>query len=941
MNFTANALILSALALGFHSSVAAQQAALYQENHSVQYKLGNGLQVILHQDHKLPIAAVNIWYHVGPANERAGRTGFAHLFEHMMLQGAGHLGDRSPFQILESIGATHINATTSFDRTNYFETVPANQLETALWLESDRMGFLLDTLNRTRLTNQRDVVRNERRKFENAPYGLVDEELYHQLFPSSHPYYARIIGSHADIEAARLADVRAFFTDYYAPNNATLVIAGDFDPAAVKGMIERHFGPIPSGPAVVATPTVTPAITAERRVVVTDSVQLPKVILGWLTPSAYQPGDAEANLAALILGGGRSSRFYRELVYKQQIAQSAACSNDSLTLASIFSCELQAKPGVSAEKLEAEADKILAQFLHDGPTPDELEWARNTIETGLILGLEQLGDGTERQGEMDQVANRLNHYNQYTGDPDYLPRDLARYEAVTPDKVREMARGSLGKNQRVVIYGLPGKKVINDVPRSPKETDANVKVKAAHAADFAASQAWRAIPPKSGPEPALRLLQPTLFTLANGLTVHLVERHDRPAITMQLLVLAGSDCNPPSRPGLASITAAMLNQGSTTRTAEQIAAEAARLGTEIDAYSDANTVHIGISLLSRRAAQGLDLIADLALHPQFAAADLERLLSERKTDLMQQLSSPWGMAYRVGFLHLYGPTSPYGYDQLGSEALLRELTRDEVAAFYSRHYGPKNSLLELTGDLTPEQARKLAESTLGKWSSSAAPAVLPPAPTASARRILLVDRPGSPQTTLMALAPGQLRNAADYPEVAVMNAALGGLFSSRINTNLREEHGYAYFTSSAFRYYRGIGPFVVRAQVRADATAPAVDQLFRELDGIRTKPLTNEELSRAKGSILRALVSDFESNKSINEQVASLWLYQLPADYFSTLPARIERVTSAAVQKAAERYILPEKMLLIAVGDKSKMEESLKNLKLGPVESWTDAAATH
>src|ERR1035441_6979316 len=227
MNFTANALILSALALGFHSSVAAQQAALYQENHSVQYKLGNGLQVILHQDHKMPIAAVNIWYHVGPANERAGRTGFAHLFEHMMLQGAGHLGDRSPFQILESIGATHINATTSFDRTNYFETVPANHLETALWLESDRMGFLLDTLNRTRLTNQRDVVRNERRKFENAPYGLVDEELYHQLFPSSHPYYARIIGSHADIEAARLADVRAFFTDYYAPTDSTVLIYGE------------------------------------------------------------------------------------------------------------------------------------------------------------------------------------------------------------------------------------------------------------------------------------------------------------------------------------------------------------------------------------------------------------------------------------------------------------------------------------------------------------------------------------------------------------------------------------------------------------------------------------------------------------------------------------------------------------------------------------------
>jgi zinc protease len=938
MNFTSNALTLSALALGLQFSAAAQQTVLARENHSERYKLANGLQVILHEDHKLPIVAVNIWYHVGPANERAGRTGFAHLFEHMMLQGSEHLGGKSPFQLLESVGATHINATTSFDRTNYFETVPANQLETALWLESDRMGFLLDSLNRTRLTNQRDVVRNERRKWESAPYGLVDEELYHQLFPQTHPYHADVMGSHADIEAARLADIREFFTEYYVPNNASLAIAGDFDPAAARQMIEKYFGPLPSGPAVPATPVVTPAITAEHRVVVTDTVQLPKVILGWLTPPAYKPGDAEANIAALILGGGKSSRFYRELVYKQQIAQTATCSSESRALASIFSCELQAKPGVTAEKLEAEADKIIAKFMQHGPTSTELEGARNTIETGLILGLKQLGDGTARQGELDQLANSLNHYNQYTGDPDYLAKDLARYEAATPHAVLGLVRNTLRKDQRVVIYGVPGKKVIYDVARSPEDTDANVKIEPAHSAAFEASQAWRATPPKPGPEPALTLLQPTIFTLANGLTVHLVERHEKPTVTMQLLVLAGSDSNPPNRPGLASLTAALLNEGTTSRTAEQIAAEAARLGTEMEAYSDANATRIGLSLLSKNAAPGLELIADVALHPLFSATDLTRLLSDRKTALLQQLDSSWGMAYRVAFLNLYGQTNPYGYDQLGSEVLLRDLTRDEVADFYARHYGPKNSLLELTGDLTPDQARRLAESTLGQWRSSAALAAPPPAPTAPARRILIVDRPGSPQTTLAVIAPGQSRNAADYPDAAVMNAALGALFSSRINTNLREEHGYAYFTTSAFRYYRGVGPFLIRAQVRADVTAPAVDQLFRELDNIHTKPLANEELSRAKGFLIRSLLSDFESTKSINDQLASLWLFQLPPDYFSKLPARIEAVTSADVQKAAASYIRPENMLLVAVGDKSIIEESLRNLKLGPVETWTEPA---
>ncbi len=294
-----------------------------------RYKLANGLEVLLHEDHKLPIVAVDIWYHVGPVKERAGRTGFAHLFEHMMFEGSKHVGEKAHFKYLESAGATDINGTTSFDRTNYFETVPANQLELALWLESDRMGFLLDTLDRAKLTNQRDVVRNEKRQGEGRPYGIVDEEVYHQLFPKTHPYYADVIGSHADVEAARLNDVREFFTQYYAPNNATMAIAGDYDPATIKELLEKYFGPIPAGSSVPLSPVVTPPITAERRKVVTDTVQLPKVILAWLSPPAFAPGDADLDLAAEILGQGKSSRMYRELVYKQQIAQSVNCNHDS------------------------------------------------------------------------------------------------------------------------------------------------------------------------------------------------------------------------------------------------------------------------------------------------------------------------------------------------------------------------------------------------------------------------------------------------------------------------------------------------------------------------------------------------------------------------------------------------------------------------------------
>src|SRR5271168_3049080 len=310
------------------------------------YTLPNGLQVILTEDHKLPIVAVDIWYHVGPVKERAGRTGFAHLFEHMMFEGSEHVGEKAHIRYVEGAGATDINGTTDFDRTNYFETMPSNQLELALWLESDRMGFLLETLDRTKLTNQRDVVRNELRQDEGQPYDLADEEMYHQLFPKDHPYHAAVIGSHADVEAARLNDVRDFFEHYYTPNNASIAIAGDFDPAKLRALLEKYFGPIPKGPEVDKVTVTTPPITSERRATITDTVQLPRVSLAWLTPQAFKPGDAEADLFISILGHGKSSRLYRKLVYEQQIAQSVSCENQSLKLASVAECDVTARPGV-------------------------------------------------------------------------------------------------------------------------------------------------------------------------------------------------------------------------------------------------------------------------------------------------------------------------------------------------------------------------------------------------------------------------------------------------------------------------------------------------------------------------------------------------------------------------------------------------------------------
>src|SRR5580693_8016348 len=395
-----------------------------------KYTLPNGLVVILSEDRRLPMVSVNLWYHVGPANEEAGRTGFAHLFEHMMFQGSKHVPPDTHFKFLESAGASDINGTTDFDRTNYFETLPSNQLELALWLESDRMGYLPDKLDQANLSNQQDVVRNERRQsVENSPYGIVDEGLFHQLFPKEHPYYTDVIGSHADIQSAKLEDVRNFFKLYYAPNNASLAIVGDFDPDKARELVEKYFGPLKRGEDVPRIKAQTPPITSERRAIIQDNVQLPRVYMGWLTSPIFKPGDAEADLAATILGGGKSSRLYKKLVYEKQIAQNVAVRQQSLILGSVFELQVTAKAGVKPEDLEKEINAELDAFRKNGPTGAELTRARNLIESRMIAGLETLGGG-------GGVADLLNSYNHYLGTPDFLAADIARYENSTIESIQ-------------------------------------------------------------------------------------------------------------------------------------------------------------------------------------------------------------------------------------------------------------------------------------------------------------------------------------------------------------------------------------------------------------------------------------------------------------------------------------------------------------------------
>jgi zinc protease len=886
-----------------------------------QYKLPNGLDVILSEDHRLPLVAVNIWYHVGPAYELPDRTGFAHLFEHMMFEGSKHVPGNEHIRYLEAAGATDVNGTTSFDRTNYFETLPSNQLELALWLESDRMGYLPDQLDQTNLANQQDVVRNERRQsHESVPYGIVQEAVFHQLFPKNHPYYGDVIGSHADIQAAKLGDVRDFFKLYYAPNNASLVIVGDFESNHAKELIEKYFGPLKRGGEIPKINVKTPPITSERRAVVQDKVQLPRVYMAWLTSPFFKPGDAEADLAAEVMAGGKSSRMYKRLVYDKQIALDVNAYQQSMMLCSIFQITATAREGHTPQELEKAINEELDAFRKDGPTATELMRARNGIETGRIEGLEPFGG----------FADLLNAYNDYVGTPNYLAADLGRYEEATQDSVKAFADIQLKPNARVVVYGVPGAPDLGPEVPTPKTEKTGPAQGSGEPVNEDAR--WRAEPPKAGPLRPWHPPAPEEFKLANGLTVLLNERPGLPIVAADVVVRAGSGANPADRPGLASLTASMLQQGTATRNALQIADRAADLGTAVHTGASTDLSSASIGSLTRNFADAVDLLADVVLHPNFPAAEIERQRAQRLAQLMQERSNSRALASRAMLAALYGPKNPYGYPDVGTQESLKAMTREDLLHFWQQSYIPNDAALIVTGNINKTTLKQLMEKAFGGWPQGKLVTASMPAPETTPARLVLVNLSGTPQSALRVFSLGAARSTPDYAALEVMNTELGGLFSSRINLNLREQHGFTYGAGSIFRCYRYPGPFIVYSQVRTDVTTPAITEMFKELRRMQETPMTAEELSLSKDYIARGLPGRFETGAEAAGSFAEIYVYDLPVDYFSTLPEKVSAVTAGQAQEAAKKYINPDKAIVLVVGDRAKVEPDLLKLDLKPVE---------
>jgi zinc protease len=881
-----------------------------------KYTLPNGLQVILAEDHRLPLVAFNMRFHVGAKDETPGLTGFAHLFEHLMFAGTKHVPRGVADKLVEAAGGTDSNGSTSFDETRYYFTLPSNQLELGLWIKSDMMGFMIDEVDQVALANQQDVVRNERRQsVENRPYGIVEDALYNGLFPKSHPYHAAVIGSHADIQAATLKDVKGFFKTFYRPNNAAIVLAGDFEPENAKKLIAKYFGPLLAGSAAPALLVPVPVLKAEKRLTIQDRVELPRVYLGWHTSPIFKPGDAELDLAAQILGGGKSSRLYKSLVYDKQIAQAVVAAQESLILGSIFTIEATARPGKTADELEKAVDAELAKLAAAPPSEAELARARNTLETRLLGRLEKVMG----------IAEQLASYNQLAHDPGFLSKDVARYRAVKPEDIRRVVAEQLKKTARVVAVGVPGKQDLGpEVPTPP----APGKSDRAERESVNADAAWRAKQPGAGAAQALVLPVPKSFTLPNGLTVVHVANPGVPVVSATLVVKAGSNADPADRPGLAGFTAAVMQEGTGKRSALELADAVAALGAQFDARAGTDDSRVSITSLAAGFPAALELLAEVVLDPAFAAQEIERQRKSRLGSLVQQHENPMATAGVVAAAALFGPQHPLGKGPLGSEAAIKATTREDLLGFWRRGYRPEQAALVVAGAIGFDELQALVTSRFGGWKADgeAVGLTLPkPAPTAA--RLVLIDKPGAPQTALQVVSLGPRATDPDVPALSVTNAILGGNFTSRINHKLREVKGYTYGVYSDFVTGRDVGTFVVRGSVRTDVTGPALKDLFAEIDGMRAKAAPAAELAGARNSQLLSLPGMFDTNAVIARSFASAWSRGQGLTYFASLPAKLGRVDARTAMALARKHVLPDRLVVIAVGDKAKIAPQLEGLR--------------
>jgi len=895
-----------------------------------KYILENGLTVILHEDHSDPLVHVDVTYHVGSAREEVGKSGFAHFFEHMMFQGSKHVADEQHFKVITESGG-NLNGTTNTDRTNYFETVPANQLEKVLWLESDRMGYLLEAVDQTKFENQRETVKNERaQRVDNQPYGLRYELNGEALYPEGHPYSWMTIGYVEDLDRVNVNDLKAFFKRWYGPNNAVLTIGGDINVAKTKAWVEKYFGEIPAGPEV-EEPKPQPAMLEETRyITLEDKVHLPLLQITFPTVYGRHEDEAPLDVLADILGGGKTSLFYKNLV-KEGMAVQAVVSHPCRELACEFQLLALANPAkiTSLSTLENVLNETLKEFETRGVTPDDLARTKGQIEARTVFGLQSVS------GKVSALAANETFYQT----PDLIAEDIERYNAVTADDVMRVYNKYIKDANSVVLSVVPKGQVqlaaaeqtferpVRKIEIAPTEVnDEEVFTSAPSSFD-------RSVMPEAGEAPVVEVPDFWEAELANGIEVLGVTSTETPTVTLTIGMDGGMLLDPEGKAGTAYLTALLMNETTKNYSNEALASELAKLGSAIRFGTAGRYSQVYVSTLTKHLDKTLALLKEKLFNPAFNEEDFARMKERVIQGLQQQAKTPSSLARRARDLILFGEENRVSLPDEGTLETVQNIKLEDVKNFYTKYYSPDKASIVAVGNLS-KQAMVHTLDFIGQWQDNAYDfADYSDFPKYDENQIFLVDSPEAVQSVVYIVDKSLPFDATgDHFKSRLMNFPLGGAFNSRINLNLREEKGFTYGANSGFVGGKTLGWFEVSTDLTAANTAEGIAEILNEINRYRTEGVTEDEIAFMRNAFTLSDALEFETPTSKARFLRQLLSYGLEKGYREEQLAIINHIDKKTMDALAKQYLNLDKMQIIVVGDKAKILPQLNALSMPIIE---------
>ncbi|CAN5205690.1 pitrilysin family protein [soil metagenome] len=866
-----------------------------------KFVLVNGLTLIVHEDHSVPIVGVNMWYHVGSRNEKRGKTGFAHLFEHFFFNGSEN--HPSGFrEAMDDIGANNRNGTTNTDRTNFFEDVPTSALERTLYLEADRMGFLANYISKEMLERERGVVQNEKRQGENRPYGGVFTEISEKIYPYSHPYSWSTIGSMEDLNAATLEDIKEWYRTYYGPNNAVISLAGDITPQKALQFVKKYFDGIKPGPPLPRTERWIPALDRNIRDEMQDRVPQARIYRVYHAPAWKDLELQNLELFADVLAGSKSARLDKKLIYEKELVTDVSASVNDGELASSVVFIATVKPGVNPSDVEREMDLIINEALEKGVTREELQRAQNRNLSGFLRGTERLGGFG---GRSDILAESMT----YGGSPDFYLKRLEAMATATPESVKMTANKWLRANSYTMLV-----KPFDNLTAGKTEID-------------------RKILPALSDAPEIKFPEVQRAKLKNGLNIILLERHSAPIVNVALAVDAGYASDLPNKAGLASLALGLLDEGTKTRDAFEIVNQLDSLGARLGTGSSLDLSFVRLQATSENLKSSLGIMSDVVLNPAFPNELFTIQKQNRIAQIGQEKASPNALALRVLPAILYGANHVYGSTASGTEETVQAISRDDLIKWHSDWFKPGSSTVIVTGDTTLAKLKPMLEEAFGGWKDGIAPKKnVSTAAKTTGKKIYLIDKPGAPQSTIVAAhiseANGQPEDLAGEP----LFRNFGGMSTSRLNRNLRLDKHWSYGTSGALRDARGQRIFLVLAPVQTDKTKESIIEVKKEIaDVAGNRPVMGEEFESIMRNMTLRLPGRFETLSSLEAAAIDLVNYDLPDNYWANYGAKMRGLTEAQLSAAGKKFVRPDEIIWLVVGDVSKIESGIRSLGYGEV----------